>query len=121
MCCYRGFDSSECSVTRQYTPISPPGEEGSFAVLIKVSIQYTVHTVCRSIIVHYLHVRSVSVPLHVQLYKDGRMSEVIRAWAVGTVTEWKGPFGELSYKPNMVQYVQQPVIAVFNYCIIQFC
>ena len=101
MCCYRGVDSSECSVTRQYTPISQPGEEGSFAVLIKVSIQYTVHTV--DLYLYIICMSYQSLYLYIQLYKDGRMSEVIRAWAVGTVTEWKGPFGGLNYKPNMVQ------------------
>ena len=92
-------------MTRQYTPISPPDEDGSFAVLIKVSSQHTQYAIM-VIKVSSQHTQYAIMVIKVssqhtqyaimvicmsysnlsKLYKDGRVSEMIRAWAVGTVT-----------------------------------
>ena len=39
-----------------------------------------------------------------QLYDDGRMSEQVRQWQVGSAAEWRGPFGDFIYTPNKVEF-----------------
>ncbi|XP_071841734.1 NADH-cytochrome b5 reductase-like isoform X3 [Apostichopus japonicus] len=61
-------------VSRQYTPISPPGNRKEFTILIK-------------------------------LYQDGQMSNIIRNWQVGSVTDWRGPLGSFSYHTNQYSHI----------------
>ncbi|EEC08811.1 conserved hypothetical protein [Ixodes scapularis] len=64
----RASYNGEC-ITRQYTPISPSSQRGTFEVLIKI-------------------------------YPNGKMSKYIDSLTEGSLVEWRGPFGELNYKPN---------------------
>uniref|UniRef100_A0A131YC86 NADH-cytochrome b5 reductase n=1 Tax=Ixodes ricinus TaxID=34613 RepID=A0A131YC86_IXORI len=64
----RASYNGEC-ITRQYTPISPSAQRGTFEVLIKI-------------------------------YPNGKMSKYIDSLTEGSLVEWRGPFGELNYKPN---------------------
>lgn len=36
------------------------------------------------------------------MYQDGQMSNIIRNWQVGSVTDWRGPLGSFSYHTNQV-------------------
>jgi cytochrome-b5 reductase len=40
-----------------------------------------------------------------QLYEEGLMSQHIKSWEVGSIAEWKGPFGDFSYIPNKFKYI----------------
>ena len=92
MSMYRVRDSAGTYISRQYTPISPLEQAGSFQVLIKVHAAYTP-----------LFLTNRSLLLYTQVYRDGQMSRHVRLWREGDTTEWRGPFGGFTYIPNKVR------------------
>ena len=89
---HRVCEPGGCSLSRQYTPISPLDQKGSFDVVIKVRL-FTI----------LLYTAPSTEDTHsLQIYEDGKMSDYIRHWKVGSIAEWRGPFGKLSYSQNKV-------------------
>ena len=86
---------NDSQVVRSYTPISPLHAKGYFEVIIKVSLPYT------DMLKHNMYAFSLHV-VDVELYEAGLMSQHIKSWEVGSVAEWRGPFGDFSYIPNKV-------------------
>ena len=46
----------------------------------------------------------------VQIYENGRMSQYVKEWQVGSVADWRGPFGGFMYIPNKVYIAQLHVL-----------
>lgn len=41
----------------------------------------------------------------IKVYPNGRMSEHVRGWRVGSKADWRGPFGSFTYKPNKFRHI----------------
>ena len=44
-----------------------------------------------------------------QIYRGGKLTQLIKGWSVGVLAEWRGPFGEFRYQMN--QYKQLGMLA----------
>ena len=72
------------------------------------------------IILILIHCRFNSGSTLLQVYEDGKMSDYIRHWKVGSMAEWRGPFGKFSYSQNKVTHCNGLLVFFFFLFLAEF-